>query len=442
MKRLLLSITLFIALHSATAQFKNIKLAEVNTEVYPPAGPSIAINRKNPDNIVAGVDKDRAIYTKDGGVTWSETKIRSQSGVSGYPALISDSKGELYYFHLTDPSGKGERDESWLDGIVCQKSSDEGVNWKSSESFGTNAGKDQYRVWPAVALKKQDLYATWTQFDKYGARDTSFHSNIMFSLSESEGKKWSDPMRINQLSGDCAMGANTTMGAMTAVDAKGRIFASWANKGAIYFDRSYDNGRTWLNNDLTIMQQTGGWAMDIPGLDHCNGLPVLVIDNSPSRYHGSLYLVWADQRNGQTDTDIWLMRSGNGGDNWTTPLRVNKDKPNEQAALPAGQQGKHQFMPWIAVDQTTGYVYVVYYDRRNYDDLQTDVYLAYSADGGSSFGEMKISESSFVPEPGFSPEHINIAAHKGEVTPIWTRLDNGKTSVMMCVIKDADFQKK
>jgi carbohydrate-selective porin OprB len=43
-------------------------------------------------------------------------------------------------------------------------------------------------------------------------------------------------------------------------------------------------------------------------------MPVLKVDNSKSRMNGSLYLVWADQRNGENDTDIWFMRSTNQGD--------------------------------------------------------------------------------------------------------------------------------
>jgi len=432
MKRLSIAVLALIFVQPVFAQFKNIKLAELSGEVFPPAGPSIAINHKNPDNIVAGVEKDRAFYSKDGGASWFETKLQSPFGMGGYPTLISDSKGGMYFFHLSDLNGKGQTDDAWLDRIICQKSSDEGATWKSGEPFGYQPGKNQYRAWASVAFKKQDLYATWTQFDKYGATDTTLHSNIMFSLSDSDGKKWSKPVRLNQFSGDCALSDNTTTGAMTAVDVKGRIFATWAHAGSIYFDRSYDNGKTWLSHDLPITQQQGGWAMEIPGIKHGNGTPSFVIDNSPSRYHGSLYIVWADQRNGADDTDVWMIRSGNGGDNWSPPLRINKDE----------RQGTHQFLPWVTVDQTTGYVYVVYYDRRNYDDTQTDVYLAYSADGGSSFGEAKISESPFTPDGNFSLEHINISAHKGVVAPIWTRSDNGKISVITSIIKDGDFQKK
>jgi len=415
----------------AAGQFKNIKLAEQVDGVYPPLEPSIAINKKNPKNIVAGVVLDRAIYTNDGGATWAETKLESPYGVYGDPAVISDAKGDFYFFHLADPSKQGRSNDEWLDRIVCQKSTDGGKTWSSGASIGNNPPKDQDKEWPAVHPRKQYIYTTWTQFDKYGLEDPNCHSNILFSKSTNAGKKWSTPVQINQNPGDCIDDDNTAEGAVPAVDMEGRVFVAWANQGNIYFDRSFDGGSTWLTNDLLIAKQEGGWAMDIPGIMRSNGMPVLMIDNSKGRLSGSLYLVWADQRNGTDDTDIWFMRSTNQGDMWTQPMRINQDGP-----------GKHQFFPWMAVDQGTGYIYIVYYDRRAYDDLQTDVYMAYSTDGGSSFKEVKISESPFIPtETKFFGDYNNIDAHKGIITPIWTRMDNGRTSVWTSVIVDSELLK-
>jgi hypothetical protein len=421
-------LVLFVfAAGAVQAQVKNIQLAKQVDGVYPPLEPSITINLKNPKNIVAGVVLDRAFYTLDGGETWSESKLTSPYGVFGDPALVSDAKGNIYFFHLADPSGKGRSNDAWLDRIVCQKSKDGGKTWNKGASIGHNPPKDQDKQWPATHPKKEIIYTTWTQFDKYGVKSDTCHSNIMFSKS-TKGKKWSKAVAINQLPGDCVDGDNTTEGAVPAVGRDGKIYVAWSNAGTIFFDRSYDGGRTWLQNDMAIARQQAGWAMDIPGISRCNGMPVLMIDNSNSRFQGSLYLVWADQKN-ENDTDIWFMRSTNRGDLWTTPMRINQDGP-----------GKHQFLPWMAVDQTTGHIYLVYYDRRAYDDTLTDVYIAYSVDGGNSFREKKISETPFVPdEKKFFGDYNNIAAHKGIITPIWTRMDNSRTSVWTAVIKHSDL---
>lgn len=423
---------LFIALtlpHFSFSQFKNIKLAEEVAGMYPPVEPSIVINKKNPKNIVAGIVLDRAVFTNDGGETWKETRLKSPYGVYGDPALASDSKGHLYYFHLADSSGNGRSDEAWLDRIVCQESKDGGATWSEGASIGQHPTKDQDKAWPAIHPNRKFMVVTWTQFDKYGSKDPGCQSNILFSKSGS-GDKWTKPVQLNQVPGDCLDDDNTAEGAVPAIGADGKIYVAWANKGNIYFDRSYDEGDRWLRDDLIIGKQQAGWTLDIPGLDRSNGLPVLAIDNSNSRFRGSLYLVYADQKT-KDDTDIWLIRSTDRGDYWTKPVRLNQDETT-----------RHQFLPWVAVDDTNGYVYVVYYDRRDHDDLSTDVYLAYSMDGGNNFKEVKISETPFSPtKEKFFGDYTNISAHAGIVTPIWTRMDEGRTSVWTTIIKAEDLLK-
>jgi hypothetical protein len=411
------------------SQFKNIKLAEEKPGAYPPVEPSIVINKKNPKNIVAGIVLDRAVYTQDGGETWNETKLKSPYGVFGDPALTSDSKGHIYYFHLSDPSGKGRSEDAWLDRIVCQESDDGGATWSDGVSIGNNPPTDQDKAWPAIQPNKKFMVVTWTQFDKYGSTDAACQSNIMFSKSNG-GDKWSKPVQINQNPGDCIDDDNTAEGAVPAIGTDGKIYVAWANRGNIYFDRSYDDGERWLRDDLLIAKQEAGWTIDIPGLDRSNGLPVLAIDNSQSRFRGSLYLVYADQKS-KDDTDIWMIRSTDRGDYWTKPMRINQDETKT-----------HQFLPWVTVDETNGYVYIVYYDRRSGDDLQTDVYLTYSMDGGNHFKEIKISETSFAPtKEKFFGDYTNISAHAGIVAPIWTRMDEGRTSVWTTIIKASGLEK-
>jgi hypothetical protein len=308
---------------------------------------------------------------------------------------------------------------------VAHTSTDEGETWSEGVSIGLNHPKDQDKPWPGVD-SKGNLYVAWTQFDTYGDKNPDCKSVILLSESRS-GKKWSDPVAISQVTGDCVDEDNTVMGGMpAAVD--GKTFIVWAHKNKIFMDRSFD-GTLWLSNDISVADQVGGWDLKIPGHDRANGLPVFLADRSKSQTYGYLHMVWADQRNGADNTDIWFVRSGNFGDNWTTPIKINSDDTRT-----------HQYLPWMAVDQTTGFIYVVFYDRRDHEDLQTDVFLAWSVDGGSSFKNVKISESSFAPdEKEFFGDYTNIAAHKGIITPIWTRMENGKTSIWTTVIKQADL---
>lgn len=411
-------------------QFKNIMLDEQNADHPFICEPTIAINPRYPNNIVAGSVLDNVYYTKDGGKNWQKGKLASPFGVYGDPAVIADAKGNFYYLHLSDPTGgQGGYDSEKLDRIVVQRSGDGGETWSPGESVGLNHPKDQDKQW-ATADARGNLYVSWTQFDKYGDPDAACQSNILFSMSKN-GKKWSDPVTISQLPGNCVDDDNTAEGAVPAVSHDGKVFVAWSNQGKIFLDRSFNGGDLWLSNDIVVTDQAGGWELEIPGHDRCNGMPVLISDNSKGPYRGSLYLVYADQKNGEDDTDIWFTKSHNYGDNWVLPLRINNDG-----------KGKHQYLPWMAVDQETGYIYIVYYDRRDYDDNQTDVYLAYSTNGGSSFKNVKISDKPFTPqEDRFFGDYNNISAHKGIIAPIWTRMDDGKTSVWTSIIRQEELPK-
>ncbi len=429
MRAYFLSLLILLSI-SSFAQFKNSKLDE-QSDANVAVQTSIAVNHKDPLNIVAASSLDNIYTTKDGGLTWKKTKVTSPSGVYGEPVLISTDKGTFYYFHLSDPTGEGLKNEKSLDHIVCHESNDGGETWDEGSIIGSNAPKDQSKPWVSLD-NKDNLVVTWTQFDKYNDADPNCQSLILMSTS-SNGKKWSKPFQISQTPGDCTNGDNTTMGALPAINEDGKkMFVAWANQGKIFLDRSFDGGNMWLSNDIAVTEQKGGWDLKVPGHDRCNGLPILMIDKSKSPHKGSLYLAFSDQRKGETNTDVWFVRSMNFGDNWTDPMKMGKDSLN-----------RHQYLPWMTVDQTTGYIYIVYYDRSNYADNQTDVYLAYSINGGLSFKNSKISETPFTPTDTKSfTDYNNIYAHKGIITAIWTRMDDGKTSVWTAIIKQDDLIKK
>lgn len=399
---------------------------------YAPCEPSIAISFSNPDIIVAGAVLNKVYYTADGGKTWKKQKISSSYGVFGDPVVISGYDGSFYYFHLADPEHKRWASERLLDRIVCQKSTDGGKTWSDGGYMGMNHPKDQDKEWAVVNPLNNHIITTWTQFDKYDSQNPDDHSNILFSQSKNSGKSWKKAVQINQYSGDCLDGSETAEGAFPAVGPQGEIYVAWSLNEKIWFDRSFDKGKTWLEEDIIAAEQPGGWSFDIPGITRSNGMPVLLCDLSDGPARGTLYLNWSDQRNGKTDTDIWFAKSSDKGNTWSAPKRVNDDG-----------WGKHQFLSWMTIDQTTGYIYVVFYDRRNYKDLQTDVYLAYSTDGGESFINQRISETPFTPSAlAFFGDYNNIAAHGGRICPIWTRMDNGKTSVWTAVIEEGELIEK
>lgn len=383
-----------------------------------PAEVSIAINPNNTNELVAGANLNKVYKSTDGGLNWTVGTISSTYGVWGDPSIVADNNNNFYYFHLSNPGSGG----NWIDRIVCQKSTNAGTSWSSGTYAGLNGTKAQDKHWAFFDNFSNNLYVAWTEFDSYGSTNTSDKTKILFSKSSDAGSTWSNPVKVNSIDGNCEDSNQTVEGAVPAVGPNGEIYLSWSSGNGIVFKKSTDQGNTWSANETQVTSQV--WDFSVPGLDRCNGMPVTVCDVSNSPYRGTVYINWSDQRNGVNDTDIFLAKSTDQGQTWSAPIRVNNDGP-----------GKHQFLSWMTIDQTTGHIYIVFYDRRAYTDATTDVYLAYSTNGGSTFTNVKISTNSFVPtSTTFFGDYINIVAHNGVIRPIWGRQDGSVKSVWTALI--------
>lgn len=416
---IIIFLTAFFYAQNAAAQHPNILVGTTNA----PNEPAVCINPKNPQQVVAGANIDNVYYSADGGATWNQTPVSCPWGVWGDPVIGADTTGAFLFLHLSNPPPPG----NWIDRIIAQKSSDGGQTWSEGSFMGLNDVKAQDKHWIATDWKTNALYVTWTQFDHYGSSAPTDSSIILFSKSLDGGASWSAAQRINQLAGDCLDSDLTAEGAVPAVGPNGEVFVAWSNRNKIWFDRSTDGGQTWLADDIFVSDQPGGWDYNIPGIYRANGLPVTVCDTSGGPYHGTIYINWTDQRNGEQDTDVWLAKSTDGGNSWSAPLRVNNDATNRQ-----------QFFTWMTVDQTTGWLWFVFYDRRHYSDNRTDVYMAVSKDGGATFHNFKVSESPFSPsEVYFFGDYTNVSALNNMVRPVWTRLEDNNLSVWTALVNPA-----
>jgi hypothetical protein len=408
--------------NSLKAQYANVKIGNFSS----PREVSIMINPKNTNELVAGSNISYFYYSTNAGLNWTGgTLTSSLYGVWGDPCIVVDTAGVFYYFHLSNPPGP-----AWIDRIVCQKSTNGGVSWSDPGTYTFyDPSKEQDKEWAYVDRTNNNIYVTWTQFDNYGSSSQLDSSNILFARSTNSGETWDIAKRINQLGGDCVDEDNTVEGAVPCVGPNGEIYVSWSGpkirntQFGIFFDKSTDYGQTWLSNDIYVTDQPGGWAFSIPGISRCNGMPVTICDLSGGPHHGTVYINWSDQRNGVTDTDVWLIKSTDDGQTWGATKRVNNDTA-----------GKQQFFTWMDIDQTTGYLYFVFYDRRNYSNNFTDVYIAKSTDGGETFQNVKVSDSPFFPVGGFIGDYNNITAHNNNVRPIWTRLHGSSYSIWTAIV--------
>jgi hypothetical protein len=276
-------------------------------------------------------------------------------------------------------------------------------------------------------LHKDNIYISWTEFDNYDSKDPQDHSRIRFARSVDGAASFEQAITISDTVGDCLDDDNTLEGATPAIGKNGEVYVAWSGFGKIYFDKSLDGGRTW-GKDRVIATQDEGWVLDFDQIYRSNGLPFLVADHSRGKYKNRLYLLWGESLPG-IGGEIKLKYSDNGGDSWSDEITVNSSSVGDQ------------FLPHIAIDQTDGTVYVVFYDRRNSaSNLLMDVYVAFSEDGGQTFTNKLITPQPFLP-PGkevFFGDYNGISAHKGIIRPIWTSMDEslkGKLSIQTALLK-------
>ena len=413
------------------AQFTNVLINSSQS----PNETSIMLDPKHTNVIVAGANTVSTAswsgyyYTTNGGLNWTSGMIASTEAFpSGDPVIFVDTLGHFYY--LQNCNGYSNPPNQNYDRMLICKSTNGGMSWNNGTSIGTvTNGKFQDKPWGCVDMTHSsygnNIYTAWTQFDNYYSSNPLDSSIIRFSRSTNGGVSFSEPIRINRYAGNCRDSSLTVEGTMLCAGPDGTVYAVWAGPLGILFNKSTDGGVTWMQTEtIAVPAYPGGWAYNINGIMRCNGLPVIACDLSNGPGRGNLYINWSDQRNGPADTDVWLVKSTNGGASWSTIKRVNNDPP-----------GRHQFLNWMCIDQVTGYLYFVYYDRRNFTNNTTDVYLARSTDGGQTFGNVKINSTSFVLTGYvFIGDYNGITAHNNKVRPIWTRAEGGNTSIWTAII--------
>jgi hypothetical protein len=390
-----------------------------------PAEISIAINPKNPDNMIAASfqtgrpPKPRAgsyhYVTFDGGKTWKTVSTPNPKNlVQGDDVLAFSNDGVAYHAHLSFDGIRLARPVRAENGMIVNVSKDGGNTW----SDGTPAINHVNTVIPFEdkpglivdnapgSRFKGNVYLAWTRFDVYGSADPEHHSQIYFTRSTDQGQTFSMPFRISDTGGDCLDSDNTVEGAVPAVGPNGEVYIVWAGPLGLVFDKSTDGGLTF-GKDKVIGEIPGGWDFGIEGLSRANGMPVTGVDLSNGPNKGTLYVNWIDARNG--DPDVFVMSSRDGGQTWSAPVRVNDD---------ALKNNKAQFFMWMAIDPMDGAVNVVFYDRREGKGTQTGLTLARSIDGGRTFVNHKIDVPLFsANERTFFGDYSSISAYDGRVVP-------------------------
>jgi hypothetical protein len=369
---------------------------------------TLAINPNNPNQLFASetwalVSK----YSTDGGASWQNSNLSALPSSIGDVSAAWDTYGNLFLVSL-DPSQR--------------------IN----VGISTNGG-----------VSFRPLYQTPTTFNDQpsvviGPSGVPGQGSVWFSYTDEANRL------VVQGASVTALGAVGTFGAAEAavgpggdfgdlfVGPNGQVIVCYQDNGSgdgpdtILVNVDPDGlGPVGFGPVITATTtQVGGFAT-IPAqpsrtIDSEGGL---AWDRSTGPHRGRVYLMYTDRPNtSSTDTDIYVRFSDNNGTNWSPRVRVNDD--------PAG---KSQFLPRIALDQTSGAIAVSFYDARNSPGNNTaEIWASVSIDGGLTFApNVKVSagiSSAIVSAVGgFNfGDYSGLDFQNGVFYPCWA--DNSNTT--------------
>ncbi|RCK73937.1 MAG: carbonic anhydrase [Ignavibacteriae bacterium] len=354
--------------------------------------------------------------TTNGGATWfggDTLPPHQMAGMSNYtsdPVTAIDLNNNIYFNTILYSSTTGD--------IVVSRSSNWGQTWTPFTAL-PDPGVDEDKNWMAVDIDPGspyagNIYVAYTDFNSSG----SAYRRVRYARSTNQGASFTPNPTIN-ISGNSNyldQGVNITTGP------NGEVYICWTNyissaltSSNVGFTRSTDGGVTFSTPSYaaTNVADIRGTLVKGGNSIRVNSFPFIAADRSNGPYRGHIYIVYPAKN--PTRPDIFIVKSSNGGVSWTAPTRVNQADNNLD-----------QWFPSVAVDPATGFVYVVYYDSRNFPaNDSAQVYLSRSTDGGQTFEDILVSDQAFLPKSisglasGYMGDYIDVKALNGIVWPVW-----------------------
>jgi hypothetical protein len=384
---------------------------------------SVAVHPTNPNVVLAGSNAVHTsisvlsqgwYYTTNAGVSWAgRDTFPTHTNLSSFladPATAINLDGNLYFSAL--------RSDIVTDLFVA-RSTNQGISWSSVNLLDPGSGEDKNHLVidtdPSSPLQGY-VYVGYTDFE-------ASPSPIKFARSSNGGSLFTTPAPISgNIGGLFAQGINL------AVGPAGVLYAAWSGYDSwpppvntrIGFARSTDGGATWsAARAVDTIQDIRGNLSKGGNLVRVSSFPSMAVDRSSGPRRGWIYLVFPERT--ALGPDIFVKRSTDGGNSWSSPRKVNQDAT-----------GRDSYYPWCSVDPLTGFLHVAYYDSRDFTANDSAVvFMSTSVDGGETFDDVRVSDTPFLPRAiaglatGYGGDYIGIAALNGIVWPCWNDTRTG-----------------
>jgi FG-GAP-like repeat len=391
-------------------------------------GPAIAVDPANPQLVFAVSSHETltglfASFSTDGGVTWTPVDASDHTiadggdglpQASGSPSVAFDPFGRLFLTYLD------QKQQS----IIVVRSDNGGQSFDpdtvdtlpspGGDPTKPSIGRPLIAIGPA---DKNGVSSVWL-----AAQDLNDQSiNMLSASSTADGV---GPFDVGDTVPE-SMGA-LQLGSLT-VGPEGTPLVAFQRPtaGGSEIVTSVDlDGRGPLEATLPTLLRpiTRSFGDTAPALDPLPlGASVRVVwDYSNGPHQGRVYAVWTDGNPDDPHSRLTLASSDDLGRTWSIPSVVDDES-----------SGHDQFLPSLAVDQTTGDVAMAWYDTRDsLDNTTARVYISITSNGGEndsppvavSLGQInaqdgKLSDVGTAMKLG---DVTGLYFQDGVVTAIWT----------------------
>jgi hypothetical protein len=368
-------------------------------------------------NDIEGLGSLAIYYSGDGGGSWHQTSLPKQASSSFHsdPTVEWTSDGSAWATTLSiDSSTRTLVGHSY-------RSANGGATWSFAGSFsGDQTSVDKQMTWvdhSDASPFKDNLYIIYHN-----------ENEVFMNRRNGPDGEWGEPL---QVSGNETRG--TGIGSDVKTNSIGTVFGFWPDTGTrkIFVVRSTNGGQSF-SKPLSIGQTSASFDVAIPAM---NRRRFLVYATGGAFYRTAkknmVYAAWADLAGGRGCSSpddepgnsrtaactarIWLTRSSNGGNTWSRPAMIyNQRDLNDQ------------FNPWLAVDEATGNLAIMYYDTTGETRNVTNVWAQASLDDGATWSapykvtSQPTDESIGLANSNQYGDYNGMSGYAGTFFPSWT----------------------
>ena len=377
--------------------------------------PSLAIDPTNPnrmvigwrqfDNVASNFRQAGYAFSNDGGNTWTFNGVIEPGVFRSDPVLDVDANGQFYYNSLTVRN----------DNFFCNVYGSESNNSWNEGTFALGGDKQWMAIDRSGGNGDGNIYVYWN-------RNFSFCEPDHFTRSIDKGKSFENCIALPQPG---FWGTNT-------IGSDGTLYiGAYLGSSRYLFTRSRNaqNSSNAILWDLEIVFNLGGRVLagrgsnSIPNPGGLHGQVWIAVDQSNTSRQDYLYVLGTITPANDV-SDVHFVRSVDGGNTWSTPIRVNDDTRNDA----------WQWMGTMSI-APNGRLDAVWLDTR--DDpggLNSSLYYANSEDGGITWSENQRLSESFDPHLGWPNQnkmgdYFDMESTNTQVHIAWAGTFNGEQDV-------------